>query len=183
MIILVMMEIGTLELKVSLPEPELQRVAEGAPVQVRFQSMDRKVQAKISRIVRSVDTVTRSFQVIVEIPNEDMSLKPGLYARVRIAASKPRRRVLVPSEAIVDEGSDVYSVFVLENGVAKRREIRSTTADSNRTEVLTGLKGGEIVILDPAGLLDGDPVKHRSHTGKTKQRGPSEPRAAAEAAR
>jgi len=180
-VILVFQEVSTLEVKISLPEPELNRVEEGATAKVNFTSIDRKVDAKIARVIRSVDPMTRSFEAVVEISNEKMDLRPGLYARVRIATSKPRRKLLVPDEAVVDEGSDVYSVYVLDGSHARRREVRVAAADSGKSEVVSGLSGAETVILDATGLIDGDEVKARATGGGAQ--GNAKPQATAEAAR
>lgn len=158
-VILVMMEIDTLELKVALPEPEMMRVAVGAAVQVHFPSLERKLTASVSRIVRNVDPMTRSFEIVVEIPNKDLTLKPGLFARVKIDASKARRRVLVPADAVVDEGSGVFAVFVVEGTTAKRRQVRVSASSEGKAEIIDGLSGTEMVILNPSGLFDGDQIK------------------------
>jgi RND family efflux transporter MFP subunit len=172
-VILVLQQVSTLEVKISLPEPELQRVEEGAAAEVRFPSLgDRKVEAKISRVIRTVDPMTRSFEAVVEIDNGDMSLRPGIYARVQIATAKPRRRLLVPDQAVVDEGSDVFVVFVLDGETARRREVRvAAAAREGQTEIVSGLKGGETVIVDAIGLLDGDPVRPRAAPGKARKAG------------
>jgi RND family efflux transporter MFP subunit len=176
-VILVMMEIDTLELKVALPEPEMMRVKVGAAVQVYFPSLDRKLTASVTRIVRNVDPLTRSFEIVVEIPNKDLTLKPGLYARVKIDASKSRRRMLVPSDAVLDEGAGVFALFVVEGTKAKRLKVRVSAASGGKTEILDGLSGTEMVILNPSGLFDGDPIKPRKTGGAA-----AKPTAAAEPA-
>jgi membrane fusion protein (multidrug efflux system) len=158
-VILTMMDIHALELKISLPEPELQRVEEGATVSARLSSVDRTIATKVSRVNRSVDHFTRSFEAIAEIPNDDLTLKPGVFADVKITTSKPRRRVVVPSAAVVDEGSGVFAVFLAQAGVARRVEVKVAAAGQEETEVLSGLNGGEEVILDASGLADGDAVE------------------------
>ena len=157
-VLLVLMEICTLELHVSLPEPELPSVAVGTEVRAEFPSIGRTVTAKVARVGRTIDPMTRSFTAIVEIDNQDMSLEAGLFARVSIRTTKPRRRLLVPEQSVVDEGNGVYSVFVVRKGRARRRVIRITGGDQDTIEVTNGLVGGESIILDSAGLMDGDPV-------------------------
>ena len=167
-VLVMLKEIHTLELKVSLPEPELLRVKEGSEVEARFLSIERTVKAKVARIIRNVDPMTRSFVAIVEIANTDFSLEPGLYARVTIKTSKPRRRLLVPEEAVVDEGSGIYSVFLVQQDSAKRKVVGVNSAGAGKTEILSGLEGGEVLIIDSSGLLDGDPVKVRSKASGVK---------------
>ena len=49
--------------------------------------------AKVSRIAAVADSVTRNFDVEVEIPNPDRLWKPGMIASVELkAGGRPRRR-------------------------------------------------------------------------------------------
>jgi len=160
-VLFIIMEVHKLELHISLPEPEMGRVKEGLAVTADFTSIGKEVTGKIARIVNSVDPMTRSFTAIVEIPNKGMILKPGLFARIKIKTSAPRRRLLVPKDAVVDEGKGVYAVFLLNGqGIkATRRVVSVTESGEGMTEVVDGLKGGETVVLDPAGLVDGQAVR------------------------
>jgi RND family efflux transporter MFP subunit len=157
-VLLVMVDNGTLELKVSLPEPDLERVSVGAPLSATFASLGRTVETKIARIIRSVDMMTRSFEVIGEIPNSDLSLKPGLFADVKIQAAKARKRYVIPASAVIDEGAGVFSVLVVREGSAHRVRVRIATVSPTKVEVLSGLNGQETVVTDPSGIYDGDPV-------------------------
>ena len=160
-VLFIIMEVHKLELHISLPEPEMGRVKEGLAVTADFTSIGKEVTGKIARIVNSVDPMTRSFTAIVEIPNKGMILKPGLFAKIKIKTSAPRQRLLVPKDAVVDEGKGVYAVFLLnDQGLkATRRVVSVTESGEGMTEVVDGLKGGETVVLDPAGLVDGQPVR------------------------
>lgn len=161
-VIMMIMDISTIELKVSLPEPELQRVEVGSPIEVSFNSIQYTLQTKISRIIRTVDPFTRSFTVIAEIPNESMKLRPGLFGDVKISTSKPRRRLLVPTTALVDEGNGIFSVMVAQGGIARRMEIKVAASGTELSEALEGLTGNEQIILDSGGVLDGDAVNTRA---------------------
>ena len=159
-VLYILMEVHKLELHISLPEPEMGRVKVGSVVTANFTSTDQKVPGAIARIVNNVDPMTRSFNAIVEIPNPEMTLMPGLFAQVEIKTSKPRRRLLVPKDAVVDEGGGVYAVFLLASGgKAARKTVSITESGDGMTEVVAGLKGGETLILDSSGLSDGQQVK------------------------
>ncbi len=161
-VLLVMMDTATLELKVALPEPDLDRVATGVAVSAKFGSLSRTVETQIARIIRSVDPMTRSFEVIAEIPNADLSLKPGLFADVTIRTAKPRRRLIIPASAVLDEGAGVFSVFVVKGGLAKRARVKVATVSSTRVEAITGLEEKDEVVLEPSGLQEGDEVTTKS---------------------
>ena len=158
-VLYILMEVHKLELHISLPEPEMGRVKVGSTVTVSFTSTGQKVAGTIARIINNVDPMTRSFTAIVEIPNPELTLMPGLFAQVEINTSKPRRQLLVPKDAVVDEGNGVYAVFLLAGQKATRKTVSITESGDGMTEVVAGLKGGETIILDSSGLKDGQQVK------------------------
>lgn len=165
-VLMILMQTTTLELLVSLPEPELPRVNPEDKVEVEFRSLKRTIRTKVARVVPSVDPITRSFSVIIELDNRKMILQPGLFARVRISTGQPRGRLLLPKEAVLDEGNGVYVVFILDGNKARRQEVHVTVAGQDHTEALSGLREGQQAILDPSGLFDGDLVKVGQGTPK-----------------
>lgn len=78
-------QIDVLDLRVQVPETALSRISEGTALKVRFSAVDRRVAAKVTRVVRSLDPRTRSFSAIAELKNADLSLRPGMFAEVRLA--------------------------------------------------------------------------------------------------
>ena len=83
-VLLIIEEIDILDLRIQVPETEMQLFEEGQQITVHFKSIDRNVAATISKIVGSVDPMTRTFSAIAEIDNSDHGLKPGMFAEVRL---------------------------------------------------------------------------------------------------
>lgn len=76
-------DIHTLELRIQVPETALGNIVEGTPIQVRFTAIDKTLESRVVRVVKSLDAKTRSFLAIAEIENRDALLRPGLFAQVR----------------------------------------------------------------------------------------------------
>jgi RND family efflux transporter MFP subunit len=83
--LLVVEETAILDLRVLVPSTEADRIREGDLVTIRFPGLETTREAAVTRIVPSVDPRTRSFSVIVEIPNPEGALLPGLFAEARFA--------------------------------------------------------------------------------------------------
>jgi RND family efflux transporter MFP subunit len=81
--LIVIEETAILDLRVLAPSSEMNRIREGDPVSVSFPSLGRTIEATVTRIVASIDARTRNFAVIVEIPNPEGALLPGLFAEAR----------------------------------------------------------------------------------------------------
>ena len=79
----------------------------------------------------------------------------GTPLEVAIEAEQHKDVVVVPAVAIVREGEET-SLFVASGGKADRRHVQIGIADGANVEILSGLKAGEMVIVDGhAGLPDG----------------------------
>lgn len=79
-------ETAVLDLRIQVPSSEMGRIREGDPVTIGFPGLRRTIRADVTRIVGSIDARTRNFSVIVEIPNADGALLPGLFAEARFGA-------------------------------------------------------------------------------------------------
>jgi hypothetical protein len=98
-------------------------------------------------------TVTVKFDLPLGTPGG-----PGMYAEVTVPdASVPvQTQTAVPAEALIWRGS-LPSVFVLDNGRPSLRIVRvGYPLADGRVSVVSGLSGGEVVILNPpASLVSG----------------------------
>ncbi len=154
--VLRLLDIARVRIIVDVPEPEARFVAAGNVADVRLDGLPgRTVAAKVARSAPALDPVTRTLRTELEAENPDGSILPGMYAAVSLAQEKRPGALTVPPKAVVlDQGKPV--VYVLADGAAHRTPVETGVDDGVRTEVTSGLKGGETVILpgkDP--LRDG----------------------------
>jgi len=99
----------------------------------------------VYRIGVAVDPVTRTAKVEIRVPNPDMRLKPGMFARMTIVLQERENVVVVPDSALIREEGNVY-VFVANAGKAHRREVKLGLLQSESYEVLEGLSVGDLVV-------------------------------------
>ena len=106
----------------------------------------------------AADPLSRSFRAEITVPNEDMQLKAGMYARVRIYTETYQDILVVPEKAVVTEGGQAVA-FVVEGDQAKRREVQIGLTSDGQVEIRSGLSEGEqIVVEGNYGLADGAKV-------------------------
>ncbi len=102
--------------------------------------------------------MSRSVTVRANIPNADLSLKPGMFLNVALSRDS-HEALVVPEAALVPEQSRQF-LFVVEDGRAVRREVRIGRRQPGRVEVIDGLKIGEVVIVEGTQKVrDGGPVR------------------------
>lgn len=86
-VVLLIQDLSVLDLHVRLPESALKQIKVGDTLTVDFEAVGVGLEAKIVRILPTVDPRTRMIEVIAEIPNPDMRLRPGLLANVQLGAA------------------------------------------------------------------------------------------------
>lgn len=119
---------------------------------------DEQYTAVVSHI-SSVSSESGLFTIEAELDSEDRKIRPGMIAQIEMDEVLVADSILVPTDAIIQqEGMDV--VFVVEDGVAKRREVEIIRYGTEQTAVGGDLVAGEQVVTSGQNLLeDEDPVK------------------------
>src|SRR5262249_48823595 len=87
---------------------------------------------------RTVDPTTGTMKVQASFPNPDSYLRPGQFARVRVAVSERKDAILVPQRAI-QELQGAKTVYVVDNqNKVQVRTIRVGDKSDNYLIVLDG---------------------------------------------
>ena len=149
---------GLYRLEASVDESKLANVRVGQAVEAVLEA-DRKLSARVSEIVPSVDSASRSYMVKLDLPAAPR-LRTGMFGRA-IFPLGMQKVVAVPLAALMERGQ-LQSVFVAEDGVAHTRLVTTGRRTKDAVEVLSGLNAGEKVVLPvPVGLRDGARVEVR----------------------
>lgn len=111
---------------------------------------------KVSFIYPYFEAKTRTVKVRLEFDNQDMSLKPDMYANVDILAGKQINAITVPSEAIVRSGTE-DEVFVERSpGKYEPRKVTVGVVSDGKTQIVSGLEAGETVVTSSQFLIDSE---------------------------
>ena len=136
-----------IKLDFTVPETFLFALRMGLPVQASTTGLrGRTFEGKITNLDSRVDPVTRSMFVRAEIPNPDGVLRPGMFMTVKLQGDV-LPALVVPEAAIVPEQGRAF-IFVIEDGIAHRREVMLGRRKPGEVEVTSGVKEGERVVVD-----------------------------------
>ena len=150
---------GLYRLEASVDESKLASVRVGQAVEAVIDASDRKVNARVTEIVPSVDSASRSYIVKLDLPSMPQ-LRTGMFGRA-IFPMGMEKVVAIPVAALMDRGQ-LQSVFVVEDGVAHTRLVTTGRRTKDGVEVLSGLNAGETLVVPiPQGLQDGARVEVR----------------------
>lgn len=143
-----------------ITEEKLALARPGLDVDVSFYSYPGEVfRGKLTRIKPVANEEDRSVPVIIEIPNPDRKLMPGLHGIAQIKSDKHALRV--PSVGLINPRFDSAEIFVVDDrNVVRLRRLRIGVYAEGFTEVIGGLEiGDQIVVAGQLGLHDGDRVR------------------------
>jgi RND family efflux transporter MFP subunit len=151
-----------LNLTVTVSSADSARIKTGQPVEFSVDAVPGRVfTGKVMYINPELSTADRSLKIIAEVQNVPETLKGGLFAKGRIITGRRSSVLQIPRSAIdrFDLAARTGAVYVVENGIARKRDISTGSVTSEQVEVLAGLKNGEqYVVRGGFNLKDGDSV-------------------------
>ena len=138
-----------IKIEFTVPQVHQHVLREGLAVSAQASGLPgRTFEGKVITVDSRVDPVTRAISVLAGIANDDGILKPGTFMAVRMHSS-PTAALLIPEAAIVPEQGRMFA-FVVEDGVALKREITIGRRQPGEVEVASGLEQGQRVIVEGA---------------------------------
>ena len=150
-----LVQMHPLRLKTAVPEREARGIRPDLPVRVTVEGALGAHQGRVARISPSFDEANRTLLVETEVSNTAGILRPGAFARAEIIVSSGQRVLMVPSSAIVNFAG-IDRVFVVKEGKASEKRIRTGRHTDAGVEVLEGINTGDSVVINPGNMKDGD---------------------------
>lgn len=106
-----------------------------------------------------------SVGVKIDLQNVPPELKPGFTVDLNIATASKDNILAIPQEALFQEGGKSF-VFQVINNILSKTEVSLGIANEALQEITSGLKAGDLVVLNPtAQLANGLPVTPDSGSG------------------
>jgi membrane fusion protein, multidrug efflux system len=146
---------SVLEFRAAVPSVSYNRVKVGAPVDVSVDAVPGKaIPGRVARIAPLVEERSRSFEAIVEVPGSP-ELVGGLFARAVVRVGRVSGALVLPPTALIRDGArpGEAEAFVLSANQAERRKVTVGVESADAVQVTSGLKAGDVVVVDPPPAL------------------------------
>lgn len=105
-----------------------------------------------------IDVQTGTVKVTVEVYDETLRLKPGMFVEVRIVIGQKENVLVIPRKAVLYKQNKTYA-FILNGERVTQREIILGLTEEDDVEVSDGLAEGDIIVtVGVDGLKDGQRV-------------------------
>jgi RND family efflux transporter MFP subunit len=155
------------EIEVDVNEAFINRVHDGQKAEATLDAYsDWRIPAHVLNIVPAADRQKATVRVRIAFDQLDSRILPDMGVKVRFlqnVAAQPTARVanvaLVPSSALSKDGDQDY-VWIIAAGRAQRAPVKTGNVRDSQTEVLSGLKAGDMLIASPpTGIAVGTRVR------------------------
>jgi membrane fusion protein, multidrug efflux system len=114
---------------------------------------------RVFLISPQVNTTTRAFAFGALVQNPDRKLRANTFARGKLVLEREVATTVVPLDAVVNFVG-ISKVFIVQNGVAKSREVQLGRVIGDQQEIVSGIQAGEaVVVTGQTKLYDGAKVQ------------------------
>ena len=152
--IVMIVNLSNLKVTAEIPENYLPAVKAGDAVKVTFPALGDSINTRIIEVGRMINPANRTFEIEIALPNARGLYKPNLVAVVQIRDYVATNAPVVMTELIMQdvEGQDyVYTTESSPEGLrAKKVYVQRGVAYGPSTEIKSGLKGGESILVEGA---------------------------------
>lgn len=145
--IIKLMQLEILNVEIDINEKDISKVQAGQDAKIIFDAYpDRTYQGQVQMVDPVLSTLSRTAKAKIQIKNEDLLIKPGMYANVTIKLQEAEA-VFVPNESIYRQpGTGNDFVFVVKDNVAYKTKIkRLYTVDD--LVAIDGLEANRAIVV------------------------------------
>jgi RND family efflux transporter MFP subunit len=121
---------------------------------------DEVFKGTVSIVNPTLDAMTRTASAEIIFDNDELKLKPGMFANVEVITDEKNDVPVIPDYAIIEKTALDYSdgkistgkikiekfVFTLQDSIALKRTIKTGIEHDNLVEVLSGVESGELLV-------------------------------------
>ncbi|TDQ36109.1 efflux RND transporter periplasmic adaptor subunit [Aureibacillus halotolerans] len=127
-------------------------------VEVTIRALDQSFTGTVSYIAATA-AENGLFTVEATVPNDQQTIKPGMVGEIVLTSNVIDDAILVPTEAVVEEGDAAY-IFVVEDDKAVQKEVELLEVQSDQSAIKGDVVGGATVIIQGQNTLtDGSLIR------------------------
>lgn len=114
---------------------------------IEVNSAEKTIEGVVTTASPTKNTQTGMYDVRITIENSDASLKDGMFADITLTLSDSADALVVPSESVFEDEDGTKYVYIAESDTAKKVKVTLGITTDEFTEIVSGVKEGEKVIV------------------------------------
>ena len=158
--VLTLMDFSRVKIEIDATQQDVARIKRGQPAELRVTALpDRIFQGQVSIVNITADPLSKKFKVEVTVDNPDLALRPNTFGEVSLEVSTHEHALVIPQKALLE---NKYVFRVKDDNTVERVDLSLGLQNSDRIEVINGLKEGDLVVVEGNfGLEDGTQIEIR----------------------
>ena len=154
--LLSIIDVNRIFVKVGISEKDISKIKEGQTVDLKIDAFpEEKFLGEVVSKGVAVDQISKTLEVKIEILQPEVDIPVGVFARGDILVKTNQDALIIPSSALTRKKDGIY-IYVIEEGIARQKEVVLGIIQDERVEILDGLsEEEEIVVLGNQELEDG----------------------------
>ncbi len=154
--VVTLMDLSRIKIKLEVSPKDVQRIEQNQNAFLFINFLPgQEFKGRVATVSQVADPQSKKFSIEVWVENSRLLLKPNTFGEVVIEVDSHPDALVVPQKAVLEENY----VFVVENGIAKRKKVNLGLKNQELVEVTSGLEEGEKVVIEGNyGLVEGAPV-------------------------
>jgi RND family efflux transporter MFP subunit len=146
----VLADVTQLNIEADVDEVDAPTVQVGQSAEVRLDAFPGEtLKATVRRVAPAASTRSGavSYTAWLDPDPSQLALKPGMGATIKIATRTKTDALLLPSNAVQPVGRQKI-VRLVRNGRVVETEVITGLTDKQQVEIVSGLKEGDLVVVD-----------------------------------
>ena len=132
---------------INLPESSIRYVKEAQPVYITHYTIPGDtLKARVGELSPAISTETRTFKGKILIDNDQLKLRPGMFAKADIIVDRADSSIIIPKDVILSNRRRKY-VYIVEKNTAKIRNLQTGLEDEYNIEILSGLNVNDNLVV------------------------------------
>jgi len=135
-----------LKVDIKLPENYVGILKNGLKVQATSDAFNKIFTGEVKTVSSRVDPTSRSILAQIEILNPNLELIPGILLNIKVIYDE-RDSLSIPEESLIIQGDNKF-VYLIDNNVLKRKNVKIGLRNFGKVEILSGLKIGDNIVAE-----------------------------------
>ena len=135
-----------LKVDIKLPENYVGILKNGLRVQATSDAFNKTFTGEVKTVSSRVDPTSRSILAQIEILNPNLELIPGILLNIKVIYDE-RDSMSIPEESLIIQGDNKF-VYLIDNNVLKRKNVRIGLRNFGKVEILSGLEIGDNIVAE-----------------------------------
>ena len=135
-----------LKVDIKLPENYVGILKNGLRVQATSDAFNKTFTGEVKTVSSRVDPTSRSILAQIEILNPNLELIPGILLNIKVIFDE-RDSLSIPEESLIIQGDNKF-VYLIENNILKRKNVKIGLRNFGKVEILSGLEIGDNIVAE-----------------------------------